>query len=1354
MSCFTIRNINNSLESCLREIKLEEENIQSKTKLVSDKVKALLAERKTMSPTSSSSAVALDSALCNDAIGEYEVLRTDTEKTIRKTHTVLSQLVKCTRKQKAVALLDKKLDSSKLILPPECVFVSKFVPRYRNRIHREQFEYVASCVRVGGEYAVAMRRRNNNNNNKERFIFDKEAADKVFPLKSRDEFVIDGSYPLVGFEDDAYGNTHAVFLTGLALGVKLPEKVPAAEPNNGLHDILIKGYRVAKVPALCLFDTPDSIAAMEFIKDEENSVFVPATQPMDEEEHAFLSEALQTEFENQTTADEAPEVEQKVYVYDSGPRKNPIFFLTVDEIGNSWCNMNSTRCVKSGGFSGEKDGVEMNDISCFSDCVDISVNMWEAFNCCVMIESGRRLFEASPAPFTRSDAIKYKIDSAPITSSFTDDDDAASSSSYGEIRLSTNNEKNNEVKRSMTARGFCKFKMNSSPQEINVLEKLVEWSEKTKFDNMREVEEENYKNSWWCSYSPPLKIEEEEEEPEAERCVETEAAVKTAYMIDRLTLEQEVVPFLQNVIYSSLREGKGDKPLTQMKLERSLQELKENVERHNNIWSTQCIKTARALLMDEAYAASVAHQITHRITNSGVFEGMCISDTRKDGVYQGQRKYVSGSKMVNVSAMKQDGEREIDAALKEWIKSKLSQVPSFLTSYSASIMRKGKKRGAPSLAPGEQEEPPRKKFIKGDENGSPESCSSSKTSEDNHQSKDFVRIIPPSFMRMPKINMEHLAEDLADSFGRALCGMKNAADVYQNMCFAVAELRERLLTGPFRRFNICPELECRLFDTVKAEDVERDVETASVLDYESKRLEKLLLEASIYQRFNETFKKSCSWSMGIKNDSYDTATKNVIIATTLRNVYEEYHAFKMLVNVFIFDKLRKELEGNAPCKNTSLAAAFNWYCMVVARNRICDVFRHIVKPNHDKEPYRHFYENLINNTIIVSVITNKIIDSLRWIMNTEIPSGYLKGLLDIAPVAAETEEIRKSSGKKTPCETIDETAKFVVPSLKIIGGSATNVKSVRIASHIVGPIYIRVNFAEIGLDRVKYGKLFVNTVTGNGLLTVSPNYDDIREGEEKNSVFSDVAHDLVSHKTKILLPTFLAAPSGGVSKGGNALFDVRTFQSINTTTTTTNAVATPVQKPWSYEKAEQSNNMWRCGFVIPKKLCDIIFNNRRSVEIIASPSKKSKTTSTMADSCVCQNNKVMEKVCKALVTFTKGSSEVLAKNLASSSLTKIDVKICRCEDSSPIATCLMVHEECKKQFHSGVDNYFYAFFNFKYKSLRFTGEEKSVEKEKTKKVDSLYITGALQSLKGIVNHLHALKNKHESNISSFRKKRK
>ena len=254
------------------------------------------------------------------------------------------------------------------------------------------------------------------------------------------------------------------------------------------------------MPGLCLFDTPDSIAAMEFVKDEDNSVFVPNTQPTDEGYHEFLTEAVDTELEIQKIADAAPKVEQKVYVYDFGPSKDPLFSLTasqVDGTGSSWCNMNSFRNVKSGGLSGEKDGVddrEMNDISCFSDCVDISNmfevdisnNTCETFNPCVTIESGRKLFQASPAPFTRSDAIKYKVtDSTLITSYSADDDnntDGSSSSTYidddedKEIKLSK--KKNKETKRNTCPRGIYKFMLNNTPQEESVLEKLVNWSEK------------------------------------------------------------------------------------------------------------------------------------------------------------------------------------------------------------------------------------------------------------------------------------------------------------------------------------------------------------------------------------------------------------------------------------------------------------------------------------------------------------------------------------------------------------------------------------------------------------------------------------------------------------------------------------------------------------------------------------------------------------------------------------------------------------------------------------------------------------------------------------------------------------
>ena len=1345
MSHFTVQNIDSSLENRVTEIKHEKEKIVSNTKLAANDVKKLLVERKIIS-VSSSSAASLDSALCKDIITKHKNLQADIKKTIQKTKSCFSQFVKCARKQKAVALLDKKWysQSSDLVaLPPECVFVSEFIPSSRYRIHREQFEYVASCVRVGGEYAVAMRRRNSNNKDDEKdFVFD-EKNDKIFPLESRDEFVIDRFYPLVGFEDDTNGNTHAVFMTGLALGVKSPKTVPTAEPNNGLRDIVIKGHRVAKVPVLCLFDTPDIIAATEF-----EEIFVPATQPMDECELNIITDQLRVQ--------NSPEVEQKVHVYDSNARNTPLFSLTaaqVDELGNSWCNTNSTRCVKSGGFSGEQNKVdtrEMNDLSCFSDCVDISVNMWEKFNFCVTIESGRRLFEASPTPFTRSDATKYATDSSSSGGDSSNDSSSFSSSSS----IYTENDASEEVKvcygeRNTSQKRFCNYKITNSPQEAQVLEKLINWSEKSKFDNLREAEEEDWRNSWWCSYSPPLKIEEQADEQEVDTCVETEAAVKTADMIDRLTLEQEAVPTLYNAIYSQLERGKAKwQDYRCSKLKETLHELDKNVTLHSSIWSAESMATARALIIDEALASELAKTVSCCIATSRVFEGMGVPDTGKNSahLYQGQRKYMSGPKMVNVSAMKQEGEREIDGALKEWIKSSLSFVKG-----------EGKKRRAPPNAI--EEEPPRKKSINEDKNGSPISSSSSLTTTKDH-ANDIVRIIPPSFVTMPpKINSEEFAENLADSFGRALCGMKNAADVYKNMCSAAAELRERLLTSPFKRFSACSEL----LDTVKAKDVERAAEepAVSVLDYESKRLGKILTEA-IDQKFSESLNKSCSWSMENKNDGCDNATKTAIIATNLRRTYEEYHAFKILANMFIFDKLRKELEGNTPCQNTSLAAAFEWYCQVVTRNRICDAFHLIVKPDFKSGNFfKDFYFNFFDNKIVVSLIINQIIDSLRWIMTTEIPSGYLKGLLDEAALVG--------SGRISPCDTIDETAKFVVPSMKIIGGESTSkmIKSVRIAPHIAGPIFVCVDFDDIGLDGVTQGKLFVNTVTGKGLLTVFPNPKNNTVCND--SIFSEVAREIVTHQKMFIhkknLQTYSVAPSRIALRNGNQLFDARTFQNNYPTTNEAAPATLSHQTSWSDHFFEDHRNMWRCGFVLPQKLCDAVFDMRKSIKIKASPSIKSRPTNTVAQSCLNQNSKKMEKVCTALISLNKGrSSKILAENLAARSLTKIDVKICPREDSrKPIVALLMGHEECKQQFHSGVDNYSHAFFNFKHKSLqkckgfnfpqRWNGKVKNRKEEKRNEIiDSLYILDVVQYLRRTLNRLYALEKKHVSNIATYSKK--
>ena len=69
-------------------------------------------------------------------------------------------------------------------------------------------------------------------------------------------------------------------------------------------------------------------------------------------------------------------------------------------------------------------------------------------------------------------------------------------------------------------------------------------------------------------------------------------------------------------------------------------------------------------------------------------------------------------------------------------------------------------------------------------------------------------------------------------------------------------------------------------------------------------------------------------------------------------------------------------------------------------------------------------------------------------MNVDLPSGYLKGLLDNKDNEADEECVNHNNlVRKIICETIDETARFVAPDFNI--GSTSTSKAVR-----VGPTWL------------------------------------------------------------------------------------------------------------------------------------------------------------------------------------------------------------------------------------------------------------------------------------------------------------
>ena len=1492
MSYLTVGNIVSSFQAVLTTVSKDERSMDDKTKQATLNAKKLLADRKTMVAKSPQASSALDSALYSDVIETYAKLRTTTESKIDAATHIIADLTTCLRKHKVVSLLSQLGNRE---LPPECVFLSNFTVRSRSRTESEHGKYVAACVRVGGEYAIAMRRGTANNSSFASGGSPLQLAftgsdDKVFPEQSRDEFILDRTYPLVGFED-IVGNTHAVFLTGLSLSRSMPDVVPAAEPNSGLHEIVVKGYRVAKIPALCLFNRAEDIPNLKFVAQDQ--FYVPAAQPMDEVEHRILSEAITSANEAQKVADEAPDVEQKVYVHEFNNKTanvDAIFSLTAiqaDEIGNSWCNVNASRSVKSGGFSGEKDGfdaLEMNDISCFSDCIDVSVNTRDlqgdnvnrTFPCCISIESGRRLFEANASPFTRKDAEKFS-DNLTVTASYTSamclaPTSSPSSACYSNLEgkrkssievkgmadarnQETDNQPSQQMKNKTAAPvaekrkqkkqpgghsgGFCKFKMDRTPQEVNVVDRLAEWNKNKYKIKGRDAG----KNSWWCSLSPPLKIEDvNDEEEQAEACMETATAVRTADILSCMSSETEAAASLHRTVKSAITKTNNSTPKAALNaLKEVLEQLDDSRLRHPSIWSEKSMRTARGLLVDEATASLVAQQISKEITRAGLFEGICNNTSNAiKSKYEGQRKYASGNKAVSLSTLKPDGEREIDVALKRWVTSKLPSVPAFPNVFSTSSCSAPQKRKRTAGSNDCERDEPRTKKIKSEcpraslcPNTTSTECHSMTSSLPSSPQQeetgsvspvcDYVYISPPSFIKSPRINNGDVADNLADVFGRSLCGMKNSIEVYQCMCAAVNRLKEMLIDDPFSGFDLNQKIERRIFDNIKAEEVERaamevDVsddedsvtEPVSVLDYEAERFDNLL--SSSGENFKRALEESRSWCLG---DNIDHKMKVAVMISNMRRVFEECYAYKKLACIFVFNMLKKELEGDCATRDSALTTAFGWYCAVVARNRICDMFGYVPHAESDTQQdhiklSKSFIDNLDREKLVVSLISGQILQSLHWMMNTEIPSGFLKGLWN-------NESNECDRRRLTPCVTIDETARFVVPELNI--GSKTASRAVRVGAHVLGPIFVKADFSRAGLSSVKFAKLFINSVTGNGLLTISPRYDQATDstGGRLFPLTVDIlsspelfTQSLSPSPSKAaLLSTFSVSPSRprrGASKGGHSLFDKRSFQNASGATSIISN-HTPrgqiTKKQWCDSQFEESRDMWRCGFVLTKKMCEIIFKHRGSVVVIGEANKKSKITNSLADMCLNQSSKETAKVCKSISRFTKCNPGLLAKNIEACSPSDIDVKVIIGEDyhsyvddatTPPLVTCCLVREVYGKQLHSGLDNYCSAFFNFCCRSVKFgsptdnalpatvggndgekggtavlmeeevdnTVDDEEGESLKKKKpsyqhapaasLDCHYVCDVLQNCARVVNCLRRTKSKHVTCIKTYRKK--
>ena len=264
-----------------------------------------------------------------------------------------------------------------------------------------------------------------------------------------------------------------------------------------------------------------------------------------------------------------------------------------------------------------------------------------------------------------------------------------------------------------------------------------------------------------------------------EACAETETAVRAADILSCISSETEVVASLHETIISAFTKiNKVSSRMALQKLERVLKELDNNRLRHPGIWSKKSMRTARGLIVDEASASAVAQQISNEIAKTGVLEGICNESSNvMKTKYEGQRRYTSGNKAVNLTTLKLDGEWEIDAALKEWVKSKLPPVPTFPNVFSmrSSSLITTKKR----TAGGSDNDELCKKIIKTEKGqASPRpftssaDCYSTQSSSPRQRESggvcDYVYISPPSFIKSPRINNGDVADHLADIFRKTI----------------------------------------------------------------------------------------------------------------------------------------------------------------------------------------------------------------------------------------------------------------------------------------------------------------------------------------------------------------------------------------------------------------------------------------------------------------------------------------------------------------------------------------------------------------------------------------------------------
>lgn len=324
----------------------------------------------------------------SDAVINYSKLVQRTDKGIKSSLGKISTIERLIRKEKLEEIIKYLLtidqttsDEFKNLPTPESVFAKKW--------KKEGKEFLCACVRTGGKYSVCVLKRDGNAG---KDIVDIGQGDPIFPANDKDRNYVffDNTYPLIGVDES---KEDLIFLTGAEFKKNKQDRY-----SKETDIVYWSGFRIAKLNISIMLET-----SIKQIKEQRNELTVNEMSIT-----SFIS-VLAEDANNKND----PKDFLRIYNFNNNSKKSggELYFtlngIQTDSLRYSWCNKGGVRSCRSGAFSG--NSVEdMNDLSCFSDCIDIKVSLRNE-NVTIIIEGGRKVIEASTGTAILSDNINYAV---------------------------------------------------------------------------------------------------------------------------------------------------------------------------------------------------------------------------------------------------------------------------------------------------------------------------------------------------------------------------------------------------------------------------------------------------------------------------------------------------------------------------------------------------------------------------------------------------------------------------------------------------------------------------------------------------------------------------------------------------------------------------------------------------------------------------------------------------------------------------------------------------------------------------------------------------------------------------------